>query len=205
MSQQELAERLYVTKGNVSGLLDRMVEAGLVERALSPATGAPMPCYLTAGARPRRAGHCRPARLCRPHAREPPAQDLADLERIVLAWRDRARADAEKGAAPDRSRKSRIQGLTRMFDAVAFAGGGNRCYWQGGFWEAAAPLLGLRARDGRRGERRRLVRLLQPSGPRTPRQRDGGRGLQPRAAQFRVARLAQRRLALAGRRSCIAA
>jgi predicted acylesterase/phospholipase RssA len=31
-----------------------------------------------------------------------------------------------------------------MFDAVAFAGGGNRCYWQGGFWEAAAPLLSLR-------------------------------------------------------------
>ena len=30
-----------------------------------------------------------------------------------------------------------------MFDAVAFAGGGNRCYWQGGFWEAAAPRLGL--------------------------------------------------------------
>lgn len=29
-----------------------------------------------------------------------------------------------------------------MFDAIAFAGGGNRCYWQGGFWEAAAPLLG---------------------------------------------------------------
>jgi len=31
-----------------------------------------------------------------------------------------------------------------MFNAVAFAGGGNRCYWQGGFWEAAAPLLGLK-------------------------------------------------------------
>ena len=31
-----------------------------------------------------------------------------------------------------------------MFDSVAFAGGGNRCYWQGGFWEAASPLLGLR-------------------------------------------------------------
>ncbi|MGO4573012.1 patatin-like phospholipase family protein [Microvirga sp. 2TAF3] len=31
-----------------------------------------------------------------------------------------------------------------MFDAIAFAGGGNRCYWQGGFWEAAAPLLGLK-------------------------------------------------------------
>ena len=30
-----------------------------------------------------------------------------------------------------------------MFDAVAFAGGGNRCYWQGGFWEAAATELKL--------------------------------------------------------------
>jgi predicted acylesterase/phospholipase RssA len=32
------------------------------------------------------------------------------------------------------------------FEAVAFAGGGNRCYWQGGFWKAAAPSLGLRPR-----------------------------------------------------------
>src|SRR5262245_66082719 len=30
-----------------------------------------------------------------------------------------------------------------MFDAIAFAGGGNRCYWQGGFYEAAAGRLGL--------------------------------------------------------------
>jgi predicted acylesterase/phospholipase RssA len=30
-----------------------------------------------------------------------------------------------------------------MFDAVVFAGGGNRCYWQGGFYEAAAPRLDL--------------------------------------------------------------
>src|SRR4029079_19232721 len=36
LSQQELAERLYVTKGNVSGLLHRMVEAGLVERRSIP-------------------------------------------------------------------------------------------------------------------------------------------------------------------------
>jgi predicted acylesterase/phospholipase RssA len=28
-----------------------------------------------------------------------------------------------------------------MFDAVAFAGGGNRCYWQGGFYEAVADRL----------------------------------------------------------------
>ncbi|AKU97757.1 hypothetical protein AKJ09_04421 [Labilithrix luteola] len=30
-----------------------------------------------------------------------------------------------------------------MFDAVSFPGGGNRCYWQGGFWEAAAPALNI--------------------------------------------------------------
>lgn len=30
-----------------------------------------------------------------------------------------------------------------MFDAVVFAGGGNRCYWQGGFYETIAPRLGL--------------------------------------------------------------
>src|ERR1700684_3502558 len=32
VSQQELAERLYVTKGNISGLIDRLVAGGLVER-----------------------------------------------------------------------------------------------------------------------------------------------------------------------------
>lgn len=31
--------------------------------------------------------------------------------------------------------------MTRIaFDAVAFAGGGNRCYWQGGFWEALSAV-----------------------------------------------------------------
>ena len=35
---------------------------------------------------------------------------------------------------------------TPMFDAVVFAGGGNRCYWQGGFYEAAAERLGLSPR-----------------------------------------------------------
>ncbi len=32
VSQQELATRLYVTKGNISGLIDRLAGAGLVER-----------------------------------------------------------------------------------------------------------------------------------------------------------------------------
>ncbi|MFD0938387.1 MarR family winged helix-turn-helix transcriptional regulator, partial [Methylobacterium trifolii] len=36
LTQQELAARLYVTKGNVSGLIDRLGEAGLVERRPIP-------------------------------------------------------------------------------------------------------------------------------------------------------------------------
>ncbi len=36
VSQQELAQRLYVTKGNISGLLDRLERSGLVERRATP-------------------------------------------------------------------------------------------------------------------------------------------------------------------------
>lgn len=32
-----------------------------------------------------------------------------------------------------------------MYDAVAFAGGGNRCYWQGGFFEAVSEKRDLKA------------------------------------------------------------
>jgi predicted acylesterase/phospholipase RssA len=31
-----------------------------------------------------------------------------------------------------------------QFENVVFAGGGNRCFWQAGFWSVAAPALGLR-------------------------------------------------------------
>lgn len=32
------------------------------------------------------------------------------------------------------------------YNAVVFAGGGNRCVWQAGFWQAAAPACGLAPR-----------------------------------------------------------
>lgn len=35
---------------------------------------------------------------------------------------------------------------SKPFDAVVFAGGGCRCFWQLGFWSVAAPELGLRPR-----------------------------------------------------------
>lgn len=33
------------------------------------------------------------------------------------------------------------------FDAVVFAGGGSRCFWQLGFWSVAAPALGIAPRE----------------------------------------------------------
>jgi predicted acylesterase/phospholipase RssA len=33
-----------------------------------------------------------------------------------------------------------------MFDQVVFAGGGNRCWWQAGFWDVVAPEIDLRPR-----------------------------------------------------------
>lgn len=99
LSQQELAERLYVTKGNVSGLLDRMVEAGLVERRSLPGDRRSNALHLTVKGRAlaEEGISMQRAYVGRTLGGLAP-RDLADLERLVLAWRDRARAD---GAAAD--------------------------------------------------------------------------------------------------------
>jgi MarR family transcriptional regulator, organic hydroperoxide resistance regulator len=92
LSQQELAERLYVTKGNVSGLLDRMVEAGLVERRTIPGDRRSNALYLTEKGRDlAEKGIAAQKSYVQGTLGSLPPEDLADLERIVLAWRDRAR------------------------------------------------------------------------------------------------------------------
>jgi len=53
VSQQELAQRLYVTKGNISGLLDRLEQAGLVERRPTPGDRRQYAIGLTAEGRRR--------------------------------------------------------------------------------------------------------------------------------------------------------
>ncbi|MBM6592629.1 MarR family winged helix-turn-helix transcriptional regulator [Microvirga pudoricolor] len=92
LSQQELAERLYVTKGNVSGLLDRMVEAGLVERRSPPGDRRSNALYLTPKGRDlaERGIMAQRTYVNNTLGSLDPA-DLADLERIVLIWRERAR------------------------------------------------------------------------------------------------------------------
>jgi MarR family transcriptional regulator, organic hydroperoxide resistance regulator len=100
LSQQELAERLYVTKGNVSGLLDRMVEAGLVERRAIPGDRRSNALHLTPKGRDlAEKGIAAQKAYVRSTLGALAPQDLADLERIVLAWRDLARTAEDRTLA----------------------------------------------------------------------------------------------------------
>lgn len=92
MSQQDLAERLYVTKGNVSGLIDRMVNAGMVERRPIPGDRRSHALHLTQHGRDladrgialqRSYVDATLGRLA--------ADDVAELDRIVRLWREEAR------------------------------------------------------------------------------------------------------------------
>jgi len=60
VTQQELAERLLVTKGNVCGVLDRLEALGWVERRPDPKDRRANRLYLTAAGR-RKAGELLPA------------------------------------------------------------------------------------------------------------------------------------------------
>nr|WP_210497321.1 MarR family transcriptional regulator [Microvirga antarctica] len=96
LSQQELAQRLYVTKGNVSGLLDRMVEAGLVERRAIPGDRRSNALHLTTkGRHLAEQGIAAQQAYVETTLGSLPPEDLRDLERIVLSWRERARKAEE--------------------------------------------------------------------------------------------------------------
>jgi DNA-binding MarR family transcriptional regulator len=98
--QQELAQRLYVTKGNVSGLVDRLVEAGLVERLALPGDRRSHALHLTPHGRElaRRGLEAQRDYVARTLGRLGGA-DLAALDRLVGLWRDEARRD-EAGRGP---------------------------------------------------------------------------------------------------------
>jgi DNA-binding MarR family transcriptional regulator len=98
VSQQELAQRLYVTKGNVSGLVDRLVEAGLVERRALPGDRRSHALHLTPGGidLATRGIAAQKAYVARTLGRLAPG-DIADFERLVLKWRDVAREQPVPG------------------------------------------------------------------------------------------------------------
>ena len=93
ISQSELAERLYVTKGNVSGLVDRLVQAGLVERRAIAGDRRSYAMHLTPeGRRLAEAGIAAQRAFITGTLGKLPAADLAELDRLVRDWRDVSRA-----------------------------------------------------------------------------------------------------------------
>jgi len=93
VSQQELAKRLYVTKGNISGLLDRLESSRLVERRAATVDRRQYEIYLTPAGREaaERAIDIQHA-LIRATLGRLPAGDLARLEGLLVATRDLVRA-----------------------------------------------------------------------------------------------------------------
>jgi DNA-binding MarR family transcriptional regulator len=99
VSQQDLAKRLYVTKGNISGLLDRLEGAGLVERRSTAADRRQYEIYLTPVGR-----ELAERAICVQHALigatlgRLPAEDLAAFESLLIATRDLFRAQGSRVA-----------------------------------------------------------------------------------------------------------
>jgi MarR family transcriptional regulator, organic hydroperoxide resistance regulator len=99
VSQQEIAQRLYVTKGNVSGLIDRLEAQGYVERRALPNDRRSYALHLTKeGRRLAEAGLAMQSRLIAATLGQLPRQDIEALDRTLVAWRDTVR-DLPKGAA----------------------------------------------------------------------------------------------------------
>ena len=106
VSQQDLAKRLYVTKGNISGLLDRLEGAGLVERRSTAADRRQYEIYLTpAGREAAERAICIQHDLIGATLGRLPAEDLAAFENLLIATRDLFRAQA--GAKADEARSGR--------------------------------------------------------------------------------------------------
>ncbi len=97
LSQQELAERLYVTKGNISGLVDRLVVAGFVVRRAIAADRRAHALYLTPeGHRVATEGIAIQRRfVAETFGRLSPA-DLARFDALLVATRDFVRAVPEE-------------------------------------------------------------------------------------------------------------
>ncbi len=100
VSQQQLAERLYVTKGNISGLLDRLEGAGFVERRAAETDRRQYSIYLTDAGRAmaEKAIAVQHRWIASTLGRLSEA-DLEALERHLLALRDIVREQETPAAA----------------------------------------------------------------------------------------------------------
>jgi DNA-binding MarR family transcriptional regulator len=103
ITQRQLAEALFVTKGNVSGLIDRLVEARLVERRPATQDRRSHALFLTReGERLAAAGFAaQRAFLDRTLGRLSP-DDLATLHLLLGRWRDATREAVQEDEASPR-------------------------------------------------------------------------------------------------------
>lgn len=101
MNQQELAERLHVTKGNISGLIDRMAAAGLVERRAIEGDKRAYAIYLTNEGRKqaRRGAATQTAVVAQTLGRLSPAE-IAQMDQSLMAAASSLRS-FETGQAPE--------------------------------------------------------------------------------------------------------
>ncbi len=107
LSQQDLAERLYVTKGNISGLIDRLAAAGLVERRSLASDRRSHAIFLTPAGRTaaQRGIEAQQGFVSETLGRMAP-KDLDEFERLILASRDLVRsAEGEGESTAARARK----------------------------------------------------------------------------------------------------
>jgi len=97
ITQQELAERLYVTKGNVSGLIDRMVQAGLVERRAIAGDKRSHALHLTQHGRDlAEQGIALQRSYVAATLGRLASGDVAELDRVIRLWREEARGWREE-------------------------------------------------------------------------------------------------------------
>lgn len=109
--QQELARRLYVTKGNISGLLDRLAASGLVERRSIPGDRRSHAIFLTpAGRSLAQNAIAVQSEFVAETLGRLPASDLAQFEELLIAARDLLRTTANPPIPP--------------FDATSLGDGG---------------------------------------------------------------------------------
>ena len=99
LALKDLGELLIAEAGHPSRLVDRLVEAGLVERRAIEGDRRSHALHLTGkGQDLARQGIAAQQDYVRRTLGRLPHDDLAELERVVVAWREEARAEAARAA-----------------------------------------------------------------------------------------------------------
>ncbi len=126
VTQQELAQRLYVTKGNISGLIDRLEAASLVERRPIPNDRRAYAIYLTEeGRRAAEAGIGLQRDLIAATFGQMTLDQLQPMEELIVTLRNHIRTHAGSQSTPSATEtKFMNSGGRPVFDSGLDAGAG---------------------------------------------------------------------------------